>query len=89
VYPEGGRTVTGKLRPFMSGIGILARDLNVPIVPIYIKGVWDAKQRSMWWARRGAIEILVGEPIQLAHESHEQITALLEQRMREMAGEQR
>jgi long-chain acyl-CoA synthetase len=87
VYPEGGRTVTGKLRPFMSGIGILARDLNVPIVPIYIKGAWEVKQRNKWWARRGDIEIIVGEPIRLAHESHEQITALLEQRMHQMANE--
>lgn len=87
VYPEGGRTVTGKLRPFMSGIGILARDLNVPVAPIYIKGVWEAKQRTKLWARRGDIEILVGAPLRFGHESPEEITAVLEQTMRRMAGE--
>jgi long-chain acyl-CoA synthetase len=88
VYPEGGRTLTGKLRPFMSGIGILARDLNVPVVPIYIRGVWEAKQRSMMWARRGDIEMIIDEPVRFdRQETPEQITAELERRMREMAGE--
>jgi long-chain acyl-CoA synthetase len=87
VYPEGGRTLTGRLRPFMSGIGILARDLNVPVVTMYIKGVWEAKQRSRWWARRGEIEIIVDEPVRFSHESPEEITAELERRMHRLSTE--
>jgi long-chain acyl-CoA synthetase len=86
VFPEGGRSRTGQLRPFMSGIGMLADGLDVPVVPLYIKGLWEAKQRNRFWSRSGQIEVIVGEPVRFAHESPEEITAELERRVRELAG---
>lgn len=41
-FPEGGRSVSGELRPFKSAIGLLALASAVPIVPVYIRGAYEA-----------------------------------------------
>lgn len=42
IFPEGTRTKTGKLGEFKKTFAILARELNVPIVPVKIKGAYEA-----------------------------------------------
>jgi 1-acyl-sn-glycerol-3-phosphate acyltransferase len=41
VFPEGGRTPTGELQPFMNGAAYLAIRAQVPLVPIALVGVYD------------------------------------------------
>ena len=41
VFPEGGRTATGELKPFLSGAAYLAIRAQVPLVPIALSGVYD------------------------------------------------
>ncbi|HEX3584855.1 MAG TPA: AMP-binding protein, partial [Candidatus Angelobacter sp.] len=38
IFPEGRRTETGEMSPFRSGIGLLATQLNLPIIPMRIDG---------------------------------------------------
>jgi long-chain acyl-CoA synthetase len=42
VFPEGARSVTGELLPIKKGVVILAKELNVPIIPAYIQGAHEA-----------------------------------------------
>lgn len=42
IFPEGTRTKTGKLGEFKKTFAILARELNVPVVPVRIKGAYEA-----------------------------------------------
>ena len=63
VFPEGGRTPNGKMQPFQAGIGILAKNLNVPVVPMRIDGLYDLKKAGKWHARPGAISVRVGQPV--------------------------
>ncbi|MBV8053396.1 MAG: AMP-binding protein, partial [Acidobacteriaceae bacterium] len=44
IFPEGHHTVDGKLRPFRSGIGLLASNLRLPVVPMRIDGLFERKQ---------------------------------------------
>jgi long-chain acyl-CoA synthetase len=63
VFPEGRRTETGKIDTFRTGIGILAEGLKLPIVPLRIYGLWEAKRRG--WrviAPWRSIRVVVGEP---------------------------
>ena len=46
IFPEGERSVDGKVRPFRKGAGILARELGVPILPAYIAGSFEAWPRG-------------------------------------------
>jgi long-chain acyl-CoA synthetase len=42
VFPESGKTITGEIRQFKSGIGlILLEKINANVIPIRIKGTFD------------------------------------------------
>ena len=42
IFPEGTRTKTGNIGDFKKTFAILARELNIPIVPVAINGAYDA-----------------------------------------------
>ena len=43
VFPEGRHTVDGKMFPFRAGVGLLANNLKIPIVPMRIDGVFELR----------------------------------------------
>jgi len=63
IFPEGGRSFDGELMEFKKGIGILAYELNVPVVPVYIKGSYEALPRTAWWPTFSEIKIFFGKPL--------------------------
>jgi long-chain acyl-CoA synthetase len=64
VFPEGHHTVDGKLRPFRAGIGLLANNLQIPVVPMRIDGLFEIKQSGRKFAWPGQIKVSIGAPIQ-------------------------
>jgi long-chain acyl-CoA synthetase len=46
VFPEGERSVDGRVRPFRKGVGILIKELKVPVLPAYISGSFEAWPRG-------------------------------------------
>jgi long-chain acyl-CoA synthetase len=69
VFPEGHHTLDGQLRPFRAGIGLLANNLRVPIVPMRIHGLFEIKQAGRKFAWPGQIKMSIGEPIQFPPDS--------------------
>lgn len=63
IFPEGTRTTTGELQPFKLGVGILARELGVPIVPAYIDGAFEALPKGRTVPRPAPIRVRFGAPI--------------------------
>ena len=63
VFPEGRHTEDGKLRPFRNGIGLLANNLRVPILPMRIDGLFEIKQAGRKFAPPGRIVIRIGKPV--------------------------
>lgn len=63
VYPEGTRSPTGELLPFKSGIGLLATDLRVPVVPIAISGAHAILPKGRARPRPGPVTVRFGRPI--------------------------
>lgn len=64
VFPEGGRTETGELQPFMSGAAYLAIKAQVPLVPLALSGVYDLLPMHTHWFYPGPVTLTVGEPIE-------------------------
>jgi len=64
VFPEGGRTPTGDLRPFLSGAAYLAIRAQVPLVPIALTGVYDLLPIHTHHFYPGELTLSVGEPIE-------------------------
>lgn len=69
VFPEGHHTTDGHLRPFQSGIGLLAKNLRVPVVPVRIDGLFELKQAGKKLARPGQVRVILGAPIQFSPEA--------------------
>jgi long-chain acyl-CoA synthetase len=63
VFPEGRTTDDGLMRSFMGGIGLLASDLSLPVVPIKIEGLFELKQKRKYFSRPGSVRITFGEPV--------------------------
>jgi long-chain acyl-CoA synthetase len=63
VFPEGRHTVDGKINPFRSGIGLLANNLNIPVLPMRIIGLFELKQSGRRFARPHEIEVRIGRPM--------------------------
>ena len=83
IFPEGQETKDGQMQPFKSGIGLLASELNVPIVPIKLDGLFELKKRHQYFVRPGTVSITFGDPIEFSREqSAAEITSELEQRLR-------
>jgi long-chain acyl-CoA synthetase len=69
VFPEGRHTEDGKLRPFRTGVGLLANNLRIPILPMRIDGLFEIKQAGKKFAAPGKIQVHIGKPVQFAPES--------------------
>lgn len=63
IYPEGTRSVNGRLQPFKAGIGWLGVELGVPIVPCYIDGTYTALPKGQTLPRRSKARVTFGNPI--------------------------
>ncbi|HEX5966784.1 MAG TPA: AMP-binding protein, partial [Pyrinomonadaceae bacterium] len=85
IFPEGHETKDGQMQAFKSGIGILASELNVPVVPIKLDGLFELKKRRQYFVRPGTVTVTFGEPVQFrAGETPEEITRELESRVRSL-----
>ncbi len=57
IFPEGTRTETGEVGEFKKTFAILAKELNVPIVPCSIHGAYEALPKHSKWARPFKIRV--------------------------------
>jgi long-chain acyl-CoA synthetase len=85
VFPEGTRSVAGELANFRPGIGLLAKQINAPVLPVAILGLGELKTRGRGWFRSGKIEVRVGQPIRFSPlDSESSITATLHEKVSEL-----
>ncbi|MDR3748969.1 MAG: lysophospholipid acyltransferase family protein [Acidobacteriota bacterium] len=63
VFPEGGRSATGQLQPFMGGAFYVAIRAQAPIVPITLVGTYEALPINSFHVLPGQVEMIIGEPI--------------------------
>jgi long-chain acyl-CoA synthetase len=86
IFPEGRRSSDGSIAAFQPGIGLLARDAGVPVLPVSIFGLSELKQRRRRWFRPGTVTIHVGSALHMhAEETPQQFTMRLEAAMRQLA----
>jgi len=89
IFPEGTRTITGKLQKFKKGGFHMALNTKTPILPIIVKGGFKFKPKNRWYIKPSIIDIQVGKPIDitkysintlddLINDTHKQFTQLLD-----------
>ena len=84
IFPEGTRTANGQMGEFRPGIGLLAAGMNIPVVPCYLAGAYEAWPKGRIIPRPGGIELRIGAPQKFAElppgkESAEEISRRLQQ----------
>ena len=66
VFPEGKHSTDGKIHLFQSGVGLLANNLRIPVVPMRIDGLFEIKQAGKKHAPPGKIQVRMGNVIDFA-----------------------
>ncbi len=85
VFPEGRTTQDGRMNPFMSGIGLLVSQLDIPVVPVKIEGLFNLKEQRRYFSRPGTVKVTFDQPHRFDHDLDPAIiTAELERRVREL-----
>jgi long-chain acyl-CoA synthetase len=85
VFPEGRHTTDGNLLPFRTGIGLLAQNLAIPVLPMRIDGLFEAKKAGKHLVAPRTIQVRIGEPLHFDPTTPpDQIANRLEQSVREL-----
>ena len=85
VFPEGRHTTTGRLNPFRSGIGLLSKNLGIPVLPMRLDGLYELKTAGKKVARPYQITVRIGSPMQFSKDAEpEQIAAALQQAVEQL-----
>ena len=63
IFPEGSRTYDGDMVPFKKTFAILSKELNVPVVPVCIRGAYGVLPRGSKWIKPKKIEVEYLKPV--------------------------
>src|SRR5205823_4522018 len=63
VFPEGHHTTDGTIRPFRSGVGLLAKNLDIPVIPMRIDCLFELKQAGKKFSQPHQIKVKIGAPV--------------------------
>ena len=66
LFPEGGRTENGQLKPMVAGAAWMAIKAQVPLVPLTLIGTYELLPIHVYALRPRPLKLVVGEPIPTA-----------------------
>ncbi len=82
IFPEGHRSRTGRLQPFMKGAFSLASRAGVPVVPLAIRGSHTLQPAGSILSppqKKGRVSIRVGKPVVMEGKGLSYKTGLMEE----------
>ena len=78
-------TPDGALQTFRGGIGLLASDLKIPVVPMRIDGAYEIREKRSLFNKPGRVRVYIGKPLEFAAGSDPQeITWILHKAVAEL-----
>jgi 1-acyl-sn-glycerol-3-phosphate acyltransferase len=78
IFPEGTRTPDGRLQALKPGAFKIALRAGVPIVPVTIRGTFKLLPKTTLVPRPGRVDMFIGQPIDTASYTDEQVPELME-----------
>ena len=87
IFPEGGRTPDGQIKPFMPGAFFLAIKAQVDIVPVALVGTYELLPMNTYHIKCRPLEMRVGDPIStygLTLKDMESLSAQVQKAMEEL-----
>ncbi len=62
-FPEGTRSRDGSLKEFKKGVGMIAKELDVPIVPVALLGTYEMMPTGKLLPKPGRVSVTIGKPL--------------------------
>jgi 1-acyl-sn-glycerol-3-phosphate acyltransferase len=62
IFPEGTRSMNGKIHTFKSGIGALIAGSSIKVIPCYLEGTFAAWPKGHWFPLPNKVRLIIGEP---------------------------
>ena len=90
IFPEGGRSLDGKMQPLEGGVAVIAARCQAPILPAIIKGSFEAMPTGAKFVKPKKIKLTFGKPLIFSEEVYKSkdgrkiITAELEKAMKDL-----
>lgn len=78
IYPEGGRSPDGQIKPFLPGAFFLAIKAKVDIVPVALIGTFELLPMNTYHIKCRPLEMRIGKPISTAGLSGHDMQSLSE-----------
>jgi len=84
IFPEGERAVTGAIKPFRGGVGMIASRLELPVVPVRLDGVDRILPLGSQLIRPGRVRVAFGAPLRLRGDDYSALAARVEEKVRSL-----
>jgi len=73
IFPEGGHSRDGRMQPFQLGLGIMVKEMGIPVVPIKINGTYQVLPHEASFPKRGTVTVTFGDPLRFRFEEPKEI----------------
>ncbi len=85
IFPEGHRSEDGQLHAFRPGIGLLAAQSQIPVLPVALQGLGELKRGKSSWFRSGKLAVRIGSPVPIEPNADPaELARALERKVREL-----
>jgi 1-acyl-sn-glycerol-3-phosphate acyltransferase len=82
IFPEGARSVTGHIKPFRGGIGMIGARLDLPVIPVRLDGIDEILAVGSSFIRRGRVRVAFGAPMRLRGDDYAALAQQVEDAVR-------
>jgi long-chain acyl-CoA synthetase len=79
IFPEGGHSRDGKMQPFQLGLGVIVKELGIPVVPIKISGTDQVLPHGARYPKKGNVTVTFGKPLRFRYEEPAEIVEITRQ----------
>ena len=72
IFPEGGRSLDGRLRAAKAGLGMIVAQTGCPVVPAYLKGTFEVLPAGAKRPRFHPVSVSFGAPLSFSQEENKE-----------------
>jgi 1-acyl-sn-glycerol-3-phosphate acyltransferase len=81
IFPEGGTSIDGRIKPFKRGSFMLATESSAEVVPVTIRGSRRVLAPKTYHVKSGRVEVKVGAPISVIGSSAADIASRIREQI--------
>ncbi len=85
IFPEGSRTLDGRMHAFRRGAFTLAVEFGLPVVPITIDGAYKILRRGSLLPQPGRIKLTIHDPIEAPEGGRHELADLMDKSYKAIA----